>query len=127
LQTPFQTHPRLCSLLVMTLGGGLALGLCLYFRSFNGKPIVTTLLLLVIIFIAHVFGRLSALLTAIVCGLVFAVVLFPPYGSIAIREIEDRLLLLLFEALAVGGTYLSPVQDNRTQMIVRVHCRSNSR
>jgi K+-sensing histidine kinase KdpD len=111
----------------MTLGGGLALGLCLYFRSFNGKPIVTTLLLLVIIFIAHVFGRLSALLTAIVCGLVFAVVLFPPYGSIAIREIEDRLLLLLFEALAVGGTYLSPVQDNRTQMIVRVHCRSNSR
>jgi K+-sensing histidine kinase KdpD len=109
----------------MTLGGGLAVGLCMYLRSFTEKPIVTALLLLVIIFIAHVFGRLSALLTAIACGLVFAVVLFPPYGSIAIREIEDQLLLLLFEALAVGGAYLSPVQDNRTQMIVRFHCRSD--
>jgi K+-sensing histidine kinase KdpD len=96
----------------MTLGGGLALGLCMCLRGFAEKPIVITLLLLVIIFIAHVFGRSSALLTAIGCGLVIAVVLFPPYGSIAVHGIEDQLLLLLFEALAVGGACLSPVRTN---------------
>jgi K+-sensing histidine kinase KdpD len=112
MRMPFERHPRLNSILVVTLAGGLAYGLCLWLRDFTSRPVAPAILLLVIIFIANVFDRLSTLLAAIAGGLVFAVVLFPPYGSVAVREAADRLVLVLFDACAVGVAYLSPVRKH---------------
>ena len=63
--------------------------------------------LLVLIPIAHFMGLLSGILGAIAAGTVFALDLFPPFGSLAVRDATDRINLILFAIAAIAVSYLS--------------------
>lgn len=98
--------------LVILLCGALALVLSLFFRDGTLKPTVPAIFLLVIISVAHFCGRLASLVVAIVGGLVFAAVLFKPYGSIAVYDVADRVVLLLFAVCAIAAVCLSRTPEN---------------
>ena len=106
-----QTRSRLKPLLVIVLCGGLALGLSLSFRDGAVKPAVPAIFFLLIISVAHFCGRLASLLAAIVGGLVFAAFLFEPYGSLAVYNSADRVILLWFALCAVVAVCLSTKPD----------------
>jgi K+-sensing histidine kinase KdpD len=76
----------------------------------RGDPIgyaVPLMFLLVVIPIAQLWGALSGILAAIIAGMAFAVILFPPFGSVAVQGTMDRITLVAFELAAVGAAYLS--------------------
>jgi len=100
------------SLLVILLCGALAFVLSLFFRDGTLKPAVPAIFLLVIISVAHFYGRLASLVVAVVGGLVFAAVLFRPYGSLAMYDAADRLVLLLFALCAIAAVCLSRTPEN---------------
>ena len=61
------------------------------------------------VIIATLFwGRLSALIGAIVAGLTFALWLYPPYGHLWISDPAERITLTLFELAAVCIVCVSP-------------------
>jgi len=111
MSTLVWTRSRSKSLLVIVLCGGLALGLSLYFRDGAVKPAVPAIFVLVIICVAHFCGRLVSLLVAIVGGLVFAAFLFEPYGSPAVHDSGDRLVLFWFAVCAIVAVCLSTKPD----------------
>jgi K+-sensing histidine kinase KdpD len=113
MSTLVWTRSRSKSLLVIVLCGGLALGLSLYFRDGAVKPAVPAIFVLVIICVAHFCGRLVSLLVAIVGGLVFAAFLFEPYGSPAVHDAGDRLVLFWFALCAIVAVCLSTKPDTK--------------
>jgi K+-sensing histidine kinase KdpD len=113
MPTLARTRSRSKPLLVIVLCGGLALGLSLFFHDGAVKPAVPAIFVLVIICVAHFCGRLVSLLVAIVGGLVFAVFLFEPYGSPAVYDAADRLVLFWFAFCAVVAVCLSTKPDTR--------------
>ena len=90
------------SLLIILPCSALAFALSLFFRDSALKPAAPAIFLLVIILVAHFFGRLSSLLVAVVGGLVFAGFLFGPYTSFAMYNATDRTVLLLFSVCALA-------------------------
>ena len=95
------------SLLAIALCGGTA---SLASFLLRGDPIgyaVPLMFLLVVIPIAQLWGALSGILAAVIAGVAFAVMLFPPFGSLAVRDTVDRITLVAFELAAVGTAYLS--------------------
>jgi len=100
-------------LLVIVLSGGLALGLSLFFRDSAVKPAVPAIFVLVIISVAHFCGRLVSLSVAILAGLVFAEFLLEPYGSLAVSDAADRLVLFWFAVCAIVAVCLSTKPDTR--------------
>jgi K+-sensing histidine kinase KdpD len=100
-----QFNPK--SLVAIAVCGSLA---CLLSFLLRGSPIgyvVPLMFLLVVIPIAHVWGTLSGILAAIIAGLVFALMLFPPFGSLRVHDPVDRITLIVFELAALGVAYLS--------------------
>jgi K+-sensing histidine kinase KdpD len=93
-------------LLILTCGG-LALAFSFFFREGSIKPAAPATFLLLIISVAHLWGRLASLLVTMVGGLVFAAFLFEPYGSLTVCNAADRIVLLLFTLSAVGVACLS--------------------
>ena len=108
-----RTRSKSESLLVILVCSGLALALSFYFRESSVKPAAPAVFLLLIISVAHVWGRLAGLLVALVGGLVFAAFLFEPYGSFAVRNAADRIVLLLFALSAIAAVCLSKSSDTR--------------
>jgi K+-sensing histidine kinase KdpD len=104
---------RLKPLLVIVLCGGLALGLSVFFRNGAMKPAAPAIFVLVIISVAHFCGRFASLLVGIVGCLVFAAFLFEPYGSLAVYNAADRLVLLWFALCAIAAVCLSTKPDPR--------------
>ena len=100
------------SLLVILPCSALAFALSLFFRDGTLKPAAPSLFLLVIILVAHFFGRVASLLVAIAGGLVFAGFLFAPYGSFAVYDAADRVVLLLFAVCALAAVCLSRSPEN---------------
>ena len=100
------------SLLVILPCGALAFALSLLFRDGALKPAAPAIFLLVVILVAHFAGRLASLLVAILGGLVFAVFLFGPYGSFAVYNAADRVVLLLFAVCALAAVCLSKTPEN---------------
>ena len=100
------------SLLVILPCGALAFGLSLFFRDGALKPAAPAIFLLVVILVAHYFGRLASLLVAILGGLVFAGFLFGPYRRFASYNAADRVVLLLFAACALAAVCLSRTPEN---------------
>jgi K+-sensing histidine kinase KdpD len=86
----------------------LALALSLFFRGYGLRSAVPVMFLLVIITVAHLFNRLAGLVVATIACLVFASVLFEPYGSLAIYDATDRLVLSCFVLAALAVVFLSP-------------------
>ena len=103
------------TLLVILVCGGLALALSFYFRKSSVKPAAPAVFLLLIISVAHVWGRLASLFVAILGGLVFAAFLFEPHGSLVVINADDRIVLLLFALSAIAVVCLSRDSDIRTK------------
>lgn len=99
------------SLLVIVLCGGLAFALSLFFRDRALKPAAPAIFLLVVILVAHFFGRLASLLVTVAGSLVFAAFLFEPYGSLAMCNATDRIILSLFALCAIVAVLLSKKPD----------------
>jgi K+-sensing histidine kinase KdpD len=99
--------------LVIFLCGGLAFALSFFFRGGPLKPAAPAIFLLMIISVAHFWGRLASLFAAVVGGLVFAAFLFEPYGSLAVCNAADRIVLLLFALSAIAVVCLSRNSDTR--------------
>ena len=93
--------------LLILLCGGLALALSFFFRGGSLTPAAPAIFLLLIISVGHFWGRLASLLIAMVGGLVFAAFLFEPYGSLAVGNAADRIVLLLFALSALAVVCLS--------------------
>jgi K+-sensing histidine kinase KdpD len=107
------TRARSKSLVVIILCGGLALGLSLFFRDSSVKPAIPAIFVLAIISVAHFCSRLASLLVAIVGSLVFAAFLFEPYGSFAVSNAADRLVLFWFALCSIVVACLSTKPDIR--------------
>jgi K+-sensing histidine kinase KdpD len=95
------------------LCGGMALALSLFFRGGSLKPAAPAMFLLLIISVGHFWGRLVSLLVAMVGGLVFAAFLFEPYGTFAIGNAADRIVLMLFAVSAVAVVCLSSSANSK--------------
>ena len=108
-----RTRSKSESLLVIMVCGGLAIALSFYFHESSVKPAAPAVFLLLIIPVAHVWGRPAGLFVALVGGLVFAAFLFGPYGSVAVRNAADRIVLLLFALSAIAVVCLSRGSDTR--------------
>ena len=61
-----------------------------------------------VIIAAMFWGRLSALIGAVVAGVTFALWLFPPYGHLWITDPAERITLTLFELAALCVVVLAP-------------------
>ena len=99
--------------LLILLCGGMALALSFFFRGGSLKPAVPAMFLLLIISVGHFWGRLASLLVAMVGGLVFAAFLFEPYGTFAIGNAADRIVLMLFAVSAVAVVCLSSSANSK--------------
>jgi len=108
-----RTHSRSESLLVVLLCGGLALALSFLFRGGSVKPAAPAIFLLIVISIAHFWGRLVSLFVAVAGGLVFATFLFEPCVSLAVCNSADLIVLLLFALSAIAAACLSSNSDTR--------------
>jgi len=124
---PFLIFPAETKVTVRNCGGGLAdvglkfnpkalMGVVVYavlagvFSYFlHGEQIrsvIPWLFLLLVIPITHLCGRLSAVLGATVATLIFAFFLFPPFGSPAVQDTTDRIILASFQLGALVVAYL---------------------
>lgn len=62
----------------------------------------------VVIVTALCWGRLPALIGAVIAGMAFALWLYPPYGSIWVHDPFERVVLTVFQLAALCVTRLSP-------------------
>ena len=108
-----RTRPKSESLLVILLCGGLALALSFFFRGGSVKPVAPAIFLLIVISVAHFWGRLAGLFVAVLGGVVFAAFLFEPYESLAVGDAADRIVLLAFVLSAIAAACLSRNSDTR--------------
>ena len=99
--------------LLILLCGGMAFVLSLFFRGGSLKPAAPAMFLLLVISVGHFWGRLVSLLVAMVGGLVFAAFLFEPYGTFAIGNAADRIVLMLFAVSAVAVVCLSSSANSK--------------
>ena len=111
MSTPIRRRSGPKSLLVIVLCGGLAFALSLFFRDGAQKPAAPAIFLLVVILVAHFFGRLASLLVTVAGGLVFAAFLFEPYGSLTVGNGPDRIVLSLFAICAIVAALVSKKPD----------------
>lgn len=61
-----------------------------------------------VIITALYWGRIAALIGAIIAGLTFALWLYPPYGHLWIHDPAERITLTLFEVAALCVVTLTP-------------------
>jgi K+-sensing histidine kinase KdpD len=94
--------------LAILVCAALATGLSLFFRGYGLRLAVPVMFLLVVIAVAQLCNRLATTLIATAAGLIFALVLFEPYGSLAVRDVGDRLALTGFAAAAFAAVCMSP-------------------
>jgi hypothetical protein len=95
--------------LTTVLCAGVALVMSMLSRDHAVKAAVPVTFLLALVPAAHIAGRKTSLVVAIVASFMFATCLFEPYGSLAIRSAVDRLELLCFGLAAIGMVYFSPI------------------
>ena len=70
------------------------------------RPVVPLVLLLVVIPTAHLGGIRSAIVGATIASLTFAVLLFPPLGSLAVHDDKDRIIVISFQVGAMVVSYM---------------------
>ena len=94
--------------LSLSLCSALAFTFTFLFREYPVKPAVPVLFALLLVSITHFFGRVAGLLCALVGGLIFAVFLFEPYGSLVVSSTTDRVTLFCFTIVALVLVYVFP-------------------
>lgn len=72
------------------------------------RPAAPAICLQVVIFASVYWGRLSGIIGSITASLTFDIFLFPPIGSIAIRDPIELAMLTLFQLAALGVFLISP-------------------
>lgn len=68
----------------------------------------------VVIITALFWGRMSALIGAIIAGMTFALFLYPPYGHLWIHDPAERVMLTVFEIAALCVVRLTPPDSTNT-------------
>ena len=96
------------TLLVTVLWAGVAFAMSMLCRGHAVKPAVPVTFLLALVPAVLIGGRFASLMVTVAASFIFAMCLFEPYGSLAIRSRADRLDLLCFALAAVAVVYLSP-------------------
>ena len=81
-----------------------AIFLSLIFRNDVFEPYVPIFFLAVVTMVGLSFGAAAGILGCIVAGLIFAILLFEPVGSLAIRDVSERFNLLW---MLLGGVAAS--------------------
>jgi K+-sensing histidine kinase KdpD len=91
-----------------------ALSLTLFLRDGTTIRLAAPVICIQVIIITALFsGRLSALIGAILAGVTFALLLYPPYGHLWIHDPAERITLTLFELAALCVVRLSPPDHPR--------------
>jgi K+-sensing histidine kinase KdpD len=72
------------------------------------RPAAPAICLQVVIFASVYWGRLSGIIGSITASLTFDIFLFPPIGSMAIRDPTELAMLTLFQLAALGVFLISP-------------------
>jgi K+-sensing histidine kinase KdpD len=84
-------------------------------RPLLGSAHVALLLLLLVLFGSAAHGRAVGLWLATLCFLVFDVLFIPPYGTIAVRDPLDWIVLLVFLATSVVAAQLLARAQEQTR------------
>jgi K+-sensing histidine kinase KdpD len=100
---------------------GVALLLCVLMNDgWEFRVAAPMLCLQAVIVVSLLWGRMAGLSGAIGAGITFAIWLFPPLGRLAIRTPEDRVILCLFQLMALAIVLLSPRDPSRELLGTRV-------
>lgn len=105
------------SFVSIVLGGALAFALAIVLRDYPVKRAVPAIFVLVLILIAYFAGRLASLLAAFIGGVIFAVYLFEPYGSISVASAADRIVLCSFAVVGSVLAWMSPQAKRDGQVL----------
>ena len=95
-------------LLLAALCAGGALALSVLFRGYALKAAVPAVFLLVLVPAIAEGGRMGGLVVAAAASVIFAMYLFEPYGSLAVRSAVDQTELSFFGLAAVVVICFSP-------------------
>ena len=83
--------------------------LSLTFNDDTSIRALALLMCLVVVLVTALFcGRWAAILGGIAASLTFAVLLFPPFGSLQIKDHAERVMLVLFQLTAAAVSFLGP-------------------
>lgn len=80
------------------------------------KPIAPLLVLLVVIPTADFAGSRSAVVGATLASLIFAILLFPPSGRLAVHDPKDLLILMAFQMGSMAVSYLVSQTSSSRQL-----------
>jgi len=79
-----------------------------------GKDASMLLLLLAVFGVSKLEGLLNGLIATVIASLILMFWFFPPFGSITVRSLSDRLALALFLLLATLGSRMIGRQERPT-------------
>ena len=83
--------------------------LCLLLKnSADTRFVAPAVSLQAVILTALFFGRRSALIGSVATSIILTVFLFPPMGSVFIRDPLEAAMLLLFQAASIVIVWMSP-------------------
>ncbi len=83
--------------------------LCFFLRDGATLRLVAPILCLQVVIVAALhLGRWPAVMGAVIAGFTFALLLYPPYGSLWIHDPAERVVLTLFQLIAVIVAWISP-------------------
>jgi K+-sensing histidine kinase KdpD len=89
--------------------GTFAAVLSVLFRDYPLKGSVPALFLDALVLVSYIAGRTAGLLTAVIGGLVFAMLLFEPYGSPVVKNLDDQVMLVSFAIVSLVMIRISPI------------------
>lgn len=103
------------SALPVALSGIIAATLSVWLRSYPTRSTVPVLFLLCLVSVACRYDRMTSFLTAIFGALIFAIFLFPPYGSLVVANTEDQVALVGFAMASLVIVHCSPTPEKASQ------------
>ena len=116
-------RPSLKSLFGIAACAGTAVLLTIFLKDGEDiRPAAPAICLQAVIFASVYWGRLSGIIGSITASLTFAIFLFPPTGSLVIRDPTERVMLTLFQLAALGVFFISP-RSSCSEMWVSIRPR----
>lgn len=94
------------SLVGVAVYAGLASLFSYFLRDDQIRSAIPWLFLLPVIPVTHLCGRLAALLGTTLSTVIFAVFLFPPFGSPVVQDATDLITLVSFQIGAIVVAFL---------------------
>jgi K+-sensing histidine kinase KdpD len=107
-------NPKLRPWLGIGICIGSAVFLCLLLKnSADTRFVAPAVSLQAVILAALFFGRRSALIGSVATTLILTFFLFPPRGSVFVRDPFETAMLLLFQVASVVVAFMSPSLRSR--------------